>query len=207
MHPNHAFRKPDEARNIAFVRARAFGVLAINAEDGPLMSHVPLVLSEDGGTAELHLVRSNPILRLLDEPRPAIVAVSGGDAYVSPDWYAVDDQVPTWNYVAVHLRGTLSKLPQDALHGVLTRLSAHQETKLLPKTPWTSDKMDQDVYTKMQRQIVPVQLDVAHIDGTWKLSQNKPDDVRLRAADGVEEAGIGLETTPLAAMMRNPDDA
>ncbi|MEM1285694.1 MAG: FMN-binding negative transcriptional regulator [Pseudomonadota bacterium] len=207
MHPNRAFRKPDEARNIAFVRERAFGVLAVNAEDGPRLSHVPLVLSEDGRQAELHLVRSNPILRLLETPQPAVVAVSGGDAYVSPDWYQVDDQVPTWNYVAVHLRGTMGKLPQDALHGVLARLSDHQETKLLPKKPWTSDKMDQTIYGKMQRQIVPVQLDVAHIDGTWKLSQNKPDDVRLRAADGVEEAGIGLETTPLSAMMRNPDAA
>lgn len=207
MHPNRTFRKPGTARNIAFVRERAFGVLAVNADDGPLMSHIPLVLSEDGSQAELHLVRSNPIVRALETPLPAVVAVSGGDAYVSPDWYAVDDQVPTWNYVAVHVRGTLRRLPQEDLHGVLTRLSAHQETKLLSKTPWTSDKMNQDIYTKMQRQIVPVMLDVAHIDGTWKLSQNKPDDVRLRAADGVAEAGLGLETTPLSAMMRHPDDA
>lgn len=206
MHPNQAFRKPGDARNIAFARARAFGVLSINGESGPLISHIPFLLSEDGSQAELHLVRSNPIVRALDTPQPAVIAVSGGDAYISPDWYEVPDQVPTWNYVAVHLRGTLRKLDPDQMHDILWQLSAHQEEQLRPKRPWTSDKMDQGVYAKMQRQIVPFMLDVSDIQGTWKLSQNKPDDVRLRAADGVEAAGLGLGTDTLHPLMRKPDD-
>ena len=205
MHPNRVFRRPDAARNIALARARAFGTLAVNADGGPLMSHVPFLLSEDGRQVELHLVRSNPIVRLLDEPVPAAIAVSGGDAYISPDWYGVADQVPTWNYIAVHLRGTLRQLPSHALHGILSTLSAHQEARLLPKTPWTSEKMDKDVYSKMQRQIVPVAMDITHIDGTWKLSQNKSDEVRLRAADGVAQAGLGLASDLLVPLMRDPD--
>lgn len=208
MHPNTHFRLPGQARNIAFARHRAFGSLAINATDrtadGPLVSHVPFVLSEDGKQLELHLVRSNPIVRALQQPQNAVIAVSGGDAYISPDWYAIDDQVPTWNYIVVHLRGRLLRLPDDALHGVLQRLSAHQETQLLPKRPWTSDKMDQDIYGKMQRQIVPYLMDIAQIDGTWKLSQNKSDAVRLRAADGVEASGLGLHTDGIHSLMRNP---
>ena len=31
--------------------------------------------------------------------------VEGPEGYISPDWYGVADQVPTWNYVAVHLVG------------------------------------------------------------------------------------------------------
>lgn len=205
MHPNRAFRKPDSARNIAFARSRAFGSLAINASDGPLISHIPFLLSEDGAYVELHLVRSNPIVRALVNDLPAVIAITGGDAYVSPDWYEVADQVPTWNYVAVHLRGTLKGLPDDALHGILQRLSAHQEEQLRPKKPWTSEKMDQTVYTKMQRQIVPIMMDVTQIDGTWKLSQNKPDDVRLRAADGVARAQLGLATQKIHPLMRDPD--
>lgn len=205
MHPNRAFRKPDTARNIAFARSRAFGTLAINADDGPLVSHIPFLLSDDGTHVELHLVRSNPIVRVLDNDVPAVIAVSGGDAYISPDWYEVDDQVPTWNYIAVHLRGTLRRLPGEALHGILWNLSAHQEEQLRPKMPWTSDKMDQGVYGKMQRQIVPIMMDVKQIDGTWKLSQNKPDDVRLRAANGVEQAGLGLASDHIAPLMRDPD--
>lgn len=205
MHPNRAFRKPDTARNIAFARSRAFGTLAINADDGPLVSHIPFLLSDDGTHVELHLVRSNPIVRALDNDVPAVIAVSGGDAYISPDWYEVDDQVPTWNYIAVHLRGTLRRLSDEALHDILWNLSAHQEEQLRPKTPWTSDKMNRDIYAKMQRQIVPIMMDVTHIDGTWKLSQNKPDDVRLRAANGVEQAGLGLASDHIAPLMRDPD--
>ncbi|MFK7792306.1 MAG: FMN-binding negative transcriptional regulator [Devosiaceae bacterium] len=208
MHPNRAFRKPETVRNIAFARERAFGVLAVNGqgdEHGPLISHIPFLLRENGAQAELHLVRSNPIVRTLETPKAVTIAVSGGDAYISPDWYEVDDQVPTWNYVAVHLRGTLRKLEPDAMHDILWDLSAHQEEKLLPKKPWTSDKMDQEVYAKMQRQIVPFMLDVNDIQGTWKLSQNKPDDVRLRAANGIERAALGLATDSIHPLMRDPD--
>ena len=203
MHPNPMFRRETEQRNIDFVRSRGFGTLAINAENGPLVSHIPFILSDDAKTAELHLVRSNPILRSQDEPQDAVIAVNGADGYISPDWYEVDDQVPTWNYVAVHLRGKLSIMQQDELHHVLDRLSAAFEERLLPKKPWNSAKMDQDVYTKMLRQIVPLKLDVATIDGTWKLSQNKPDDVRHRAAEGLKQAGIGSQTDELAKLMKS----
>lgn len=105
MHPNPIFRQTPEARNVAFARAQGFGVLAVVAEGAPLMSHIPFLLSEDGAVAEFHLVRSNPIARALAAPLHARLAVVGPHSYVSPDWYGVEDQVPTWNYVAVHLVG------------------------------------------------------------------------------------------------------
>ena len=63
MHPNPAFRKETEAQNLAFARSRGFGTLAINAGDGPLLSHIPYLVSDDETHADLHLVRSNPIAR------------------------------------------------------------------------------------------------------------------------------------------------
>jgi len=205
MHPNPSFRKETKARNIAFARERGFGTLAINAHGGPLLSHVPFRLLEDDKTVELHLVRSNPILTLLKKAQDAVISVLGGDSYISPDWYEIEDQVPTWNYVAVHLRGTLSLLPQEQIHDVLVELSASMEERLLPKKPWVSDKMDQAVYKGMLRQIVPVKMDVSSIDATWKLNQNKDDEVRLRAADAVEKDGIGSELDWLAQMMREAE--
>ncbi|MEL6965971.1 MAG: FMN-binding negative transcriptional regulator [Pseudomonadota bacterium] len=203
MHPNPAFRGAERTTNIAFAQKRSFGVLAVNGADGPLLSHIPFQLSQDGTALEAHLVRSNPIVRALTSPQPGVIAVSGGDAYVSPDWYGVDDQVPTWNYIAVHIRGTLRLLEQGELHGVLDRLSAGMEGRLADKTPWTSTKMDQHVYTRMQRQIVPIAMDVSAIDGTWKLSQNKPEPARLGAAAGVETAGMGQDTASIAALMKS----
>lgn len=202
MHPNPAFRTVAADESLAFVRARGFGVLAVNAEAGPLLAHVPFLVSGDGASADLHLVRSNPIARLDDGP--AVIVVSGPDGYVSPDWYGMDDQVPTWNYVAVHLRGRLERLPDAAMRDMLDRQSAAYEARLAPKRPWTADKMSDGVLDRMMRQIVPFRLRVERVEATWKLNQNKPDAARLAAATAMAEAGIGQETGALAGLMRAP---
>lgn len=205
MHPNPVFHDADTARNIAFARDRAFGTLAVGAEGPPLLSHVPFLLNDVGDSADLHLVRSNPIARLCEEVLPARIAVTGPDSYVSPDWYEVPDQVPTWNYIAVHLTGTLTRLPPDSMRAMLDRQSEGYEARLHPKTPWTTDKMTPEVLEKMMRQIVPFRFDVSAVDGTWKLGQNKPEGIRRSAAGQVGAHGFGSETDVLAQMMRDLD--
>lgn len=202
MHPNPIFHDADATRNLAFARERGFGVLAVSAEQEPLLAHVPFLLNELGDVADLHLVRSNPIARALREPLNVKIAVSGPDTYISPDWYGVPDQVPTWNYVAVHLTGVLELRPQEELRGLLDRQSAFYEDRLLPKAPWKTAKMTESVLDKMMRQIVPCRMRVTAVDGTWKLNQNKPDAVRLSAADHVAGYGFGSETNVIAALMR-----
>lgn len=202
MHPNPIFHTADAAKNLDFARERGFGVLAVTAGGAPLLAHVPFLLSADGALAELHLLRSNPIARALSAPLQAKIAVSGPDTYISPDWYEVPDQVPTWNYVAVHLTGTLSLQPHEASHDLLERQSAAYEARLAPKPPWKTDKMTPDVMARMMRTIVPCAFEVTGVDGTWKLNQNKPDEVRRRAADQVAAHGFGNETDAIAALMR-----
>jgi transcriptional regulator len=204
MHPNPAFRKVEKTQNLAFVCERSFGALSINGDDGPLIAHIPFQLSKDGRYLEAHLVRSNPIVRALKEPQKAVVAVSGGDGYISPDWYSTGNLVPTWNYVAVHLRGVLRLLPDEALRGILERLSEKMETRLLPKPIWKIDKVSDEALGKMMRQIVPIALDVEIVDGTWKLAQNKPEEARLAAADALAQTGFGAEYGSIAALMKNP---
>ena len=202
MHPNPAFRGAETSRNIAFARQRGFGTLAVNGETGPLLSHVPFLLTEDGGTADLHLVRSNPIARLGEAD--AVIAVNGPDGYISPDWYGIDDQVPTWNYVAVHLRGRLIPLDPAEMREMLERQSDAYESGLAPKAPWTTGKMTPESLARMMRQILPFRLIVERIDGTWKLNQNKPDAARLAAADRVRD-GQGQDLDALQSLMRDPE--
>ncbi|MCF6320701.1 MAG: FMN-binding negative transcriptional regulator [Rhizobiaceae bacterium] len=204
MHPNRGFRKAEDQQNIRFAHQRSFGILAVNADNGPLMAHIPFLLSKDGKHLEAHLVRSNPILKLINGGVDAVLAVSGPDSYVSPDWYGIDNQVPTWNYVAVHLRGKLVKLPSDKLPDHLQRLSDNFEKLLAPKPVWRIDKMETDIFNKMLRMIIPIHLEVTSIDGTWKLGQNKPDEVRISAAKEMADNGIGLEFMQLAGLMKNP---
>lgn len=202
MHPNPIFHDADTAQNLDFARERGFGTLAVSTADAPMLSHVPFLLSADGTVAELHLVRSNPIARALKEPVQARIAVQGPDSYISPDWYGVADQVPTWNYVAVHLTGTLELRPQEELHDLLDRQSAVYEERLLPKAPWKTEKMTPSVMEKMMRMIVPCRMQITGVDGTWKLGQNKPDDVRQSAAEQVAAYGFGTEAEILAALMQ-----
>ena len=200
MHPNPAFRQADTGRALAFARSRGFGVLCVAGPEGPALAHVPFLASADGAWADLHLVRSNPVARLA--PAQAAIAVSGPDGYVSPDWYGVPDQVPTWNYVAVHLRGTLEPLPVAAMRDMLDRQSAAYEARLAPKAPWHADKMAPDALARMMRQILPFRLRIEGIESTFKLSQNKPEPVRHAAADRMAE-GMGQDLAALAALMRD----
>lgn len=205
MHPNPTFHSQDHAKDIAFVRNRAFGTLVMNDDPVPIVAHVPVLMSEDGREVLIHLVRSNPIARALTTPRPARIAVTGPDGYISPDWYGIADQVPTWNYVAVQITGALERLPQDEMRTVLDRQSAFYEARLLPKTPWTTAKMTPQVLDRMMRMILPCRMHVDDIAATWKLGQNKEDAVRKRAA-ALVPGGIGTELAALAALMGDPPD-
>ena len=211
MHPNPVHRPATPERNLAFASERGFGVLVVAGDgdgdaEGPLLSHIPFLVAEDGAAVHAHLVRTNPIARLLAAgERPGVLAVSGPDGYVSPDWYGPEpDQVPTWNYVAVHLRGTLRLRPGEALRPHLDALSARFEERLRPKPPWRTSKVAPGRLASMMRAIVPVELSVESVDGTWKLNRNKTDEVRLRAAAHMGTDGLGQETTLLAALMRSP---
>lgn len=203
MHPNPIYHDADTARNISFARDRGFGILAASGAGAPMLSHVPFLLNEAGDMAELHLVRSNPIARALAVPLDVKIAVTSGDTYISPDWYGIEDQVPTWNYVAVHLTGVLELRPPEELLSLLDRQSAAYEGRLLPKAPWTTAKMQPDTMEKLMRMIVPCRMKMTGVDGTWKLSQNKSDAARLEASQGVAAHGFGSDTEIIAALMRD----
>ncbi len=206
MHPNPAYRQEPQARALDFARERGFGTLTVAGSgagpEGVLAAHVPFLL-EDGLVAA-HLVRSNPLARLLREgPAAALMIVTGPDGYISPDWYGEPDRVPTWNYLAVHIRGELRLIGEARLRVHLDRLAANFERRLAPKPPWKADKMTSDALAKMLRQIVPVEMAIEAIDSTFKLNQNGPASSRLGAAAALAAGGTpGMETAALAALMR-----
>ncbi|WP_225030074.1 FMN-binding negative transcriptional regulator [Xinfangfangia pollutisoli] len=203
MHPNPAFRQTPAADSLSLARSRGFGLLMVNGDAGPLVSHVPFLLDAAGAVADLHLSRGNPICRIA-QPVPAVIAVSGADAYISPDWYgpheAVPDQVPTWNYVAVHLRGVLDPLPPEALCAHVDALSAEHEARIAGKRPWTSAKMTPGAIERLMRMILPFRLRVETVEGTWKLNQNKASALRAGVVAALERGDAGARG--IAALMR-----
>jgi transcriptional regulator len=205
MHTNPAFRQTADAESLAFVRTRAFGTLMLNGEDGlPMVSHIPFLISGNGQNADLHLTRSNPIARSVRGDAPALIAVAGPDGYISPDWYGIEGQVPTWNYVAVHLVGRLERLPDAEMRPMLNRLSDHFEGRLAPKPVWKTDKLTDEAMMRFLRMIVPFRFHLTEVRSTWKLGQNKDEPARLAAGKALGHDGYGQEVAALAALMAAP---
>jgi transcriptional regulator len=170
--------KPDRAASLAFAEARGFGTICAWDGKRPIASLLPFYLSyADDGTpqAAFHVARHNPLVNLADGTSSWLMAVSGADAYVSPDWYASPDQVPTWLYQAVHLTGPVRKQSDSELGPHLDALSAKFENWLAPKPPWTSSKMTAGRLDAMKKAIVGLVMTVEEIEGSFKLNQHKSD--------------------------------
>jgi transcriptional regulator len=170
--------KPDRAASLAFAETRGFGTVC--AWDGakPIASALPFYLTyADDGTpqAAFHVARHNPLLSLADGMSSWLMAVTGDDAYVSPDWYASPDQVPTWLYQAVHLTGTVRRMSDRELGSHLDALSAKFENRLAPKPPWMSSKMTAGRLDAMKKAIVGLVMTVEQVEGSFKLNQHKSD--------------------------------
>ncbi len=198
MHPNADFRPRQDDLAEYLVREIGFAAIFAATPDGPRVAHAPVVLNDDGATLQFHLARGNALTRHLDGAS-ALAVVHGPDAYVSASWYADADQVPTWNYVAIEMEGTVRKLDDAALIAQLDTLSASHEARVGANPPWTRDKMNPALFSKMTGAITGFELRITAWRPTIKLSQNKPAAERGRVAKGVEAGGHGA----LAQLMRH----
>ena len=191
MYVHPAFRT-DTEWSLGFAAERGFG-LVVAGETGALeAAHVPFILERepDGlGRLRFHVARANPIHDVLARSPDVLVVVSGPDAYVSPDWYVSADQVPTWNYVSVHLYGAARVLPPEAARAHVDELSDQFEAKLLPKPPWKTAKMPPARLEAMLRAIVPVEVTLARVEGQRKRAQHKSAADRAGVAAGLSARG------------------
>jgi transcriptional regulator len=162
-------------------------VIFAAAEGRPHVAHAPVLLA--GDSLRFHLSAGNPLAPVIAAGARTLAVVSGEDAYVSPDWYGLKDQVPTWNYVSVEIEGAARVLGDDEAIRLLDDLSARYEIALAPKPPWTTAKMDPARFEAMLRGIVAFEMTVERLEGITKLSQNKS----AAAMAGAAEALAALE--------------
>ena len=140
-------------------------------------SHLPFRLIEADGKVpklEFHVARANPLGAIAEKGGTWLVAVQGQDAYVSPDWYASAEQVPTWLYEAVHLSGPVRVVPGDHTQGHVERLSSTFES-WLPKPEWMLHKVSDRKREMLLKAIVAVEMTVESVEGSFKLNQHKSD--------------------------------
>ena len=182
--------KSDRAAALAFAQARGFATVSAWDGEKPVASALPFCLGfADDGTpmVAFHVARGNALARLAGGKSRWLLAVSGADAYVSADWYASPDQVPTWLYQAVHLTGTVSLMPEGELGAHLDALSAKFESWLAPKPPWTVDKVSAGRQEMLKKAIVGLVMTVEEIEGSFKLNQHKSDADHMAVANALAQ--------------------
>jgi transcriptional regulator len=197
MHPSRLFDWKDPEGMLAFIAEMAFCTIFAGGANGPAVFHVPVVVAGPE-RIRFHVSRSNRGAAGLDGA-PLLLSCTGPDAYVSPDWYGTEDQVPTWNYVAVEAEGPARLLSEAELAALLDELSAAHEARLAPKPPWTRDKMSPGRFEAMLKAIVGYELQIEALRGTRKLGQNKRGSELAGAIVGLEASG----QSEIAALMRD----
>ncbi len=203
--PRH-YSQDDTAVAHDLIRGNVFATLVTEVSGRLDATHMPVVLDGERGelgSLRFHLARANPTVKALAETREVLMVFAGPHTYISPDWYANENLVPTWNYAVVHAYGMPRTMDDAELRRLLDDLSASQESRL-PKTPWTTDTMPPDLVDKMCKAIVGFELPIAELQGKWKFDQKKGADDRAGAVAALVELG-GESRRAVAATMRALD--
>ena len=178
--PPH-FRITERASLLEAISLQPFATLVSNGPDGPLISHLPLMLIKGDGEAQPdrligHLARPNMPWREASSTQDSVVIFHGPDAYVSPDWYpskrAHGRVVPTWNYSVIHAAGRLI-IHDDAewLRTAVTQLTDRHEANR--SAPWAVSDAPEAFINGQLKGIVGVELVIARLEGKVKFSQNR----------------------------------
>lgn len=175
MYTPRAYAQDDLATMHAAIRAWSFGTLITHGETGTNVTHLPFLLHADDGTQGTlitHLARANPQIDDLRAGAPAVAVFQGPHAFISPSWYENQLTFPTWNYTAVHVRGR-PEVIEDAqrIHDVLVETVATYDTG--PARTWTLEGMPAQTTLSRMGAIAAVRLPIGHIEGKWKLNQDK----------------------------------
>ncbi|KQV75923.1 transcriptional regulator [Aeromicrobium sp. Root344] len=187
----NAMDDPDDIR--AFVESIGSAELVTMGADGtPVATLLPILWSVDGATVVAHMARANAHWRQIADHSRCLAIVAGPQAYISPSWYAAKAEhgrvVPTWNYSAVHLSGTvLVHDDPEWVRDAVTRLTDHHEQRR--DQPWAVTDAPEAYIDKNLKAIVGLELSVERVEAKAKLSQNRSDADRAGVVAGLRAEG------------------
>ena len=158
-----------------FIQMNSFGTLVTTEQGKPIATHLPLMLNKQGDDYYItgHMAYANPGWKTFeDEHENVLVIFQGPHAYVSSTWYK-NENVPTWNYQAVHVYGTASIMSEQELEEDLKLLLQKYEHHRKNGALWENLSPQ----TKKQiKGIVGFKIKVQEIQAANKLSQNRSEE-------------------------------
>ncbi|WDF53785.1 FMN-binding negative transcriptional regulator [Mucilaginibacter sp. KACC 22063] len=170
--PKH-FQISDHDEAISFIKKYSFGTLVTIENALPVATHIPFTVRQDGENLILssHLALANSQSQSLTENK-ALVIFTEPHAYISPSNYEKQQNVPTWNYIAVHAYGDITIVNDEQQKlTMLEEMIASYDANYMQQ--WNGLSMDYKL--KMLKGIVAFELLVTDLQGKKKLSQNRSD--------------------------------
>ena len=162
------------AAALELVAANPFATLITPTAPEPLVTHCPITAQPGAGGATMlegHVARANQNWQAWRDGATSVLAIfHGPHAYVSPSLYTGVQNVPTWNYLVVHVLGRVSLVDDEHdKHALLKRLIAHVEPAYAAQ--WNG--LDEDYKRRMLGAIVGFRIEIERIDAKFKLGQNR----------------------------------
>ncbi len=174
MYIPNLYLNENETEINTFLQENGFAVLVNQLNQKLFAVHIPLYLTKnkDGKMVlEGHIAKENPLWQSFENNPEVLAIFSGPHTYISSSWYD-HENVPTWNYTAVHVYGTIKIVDETATIASLTRLVDKYEQN--SKCPVQVEKFSKK--TMMQvRGVVAFEIEITEIQAVKKLSQNRDD--------------------------------
>ena len=166
------YREEDREKILEFLKQNKFPALVTYDGERPIATHMPVeVLENRNGSLTIlgHMSRANPQWRSFGE-QEVLLIFQGAHTYISPRWYD-HVNVPTWNYMMVHVYGKVRLVEGEELYTLLSRLVKNHEEP----TAYDLESLPQDFVQKEMNGVVGFAVDVTRVDAGYKLSQNRND--------------------------------
>lgn len=202
MYRHPSFAVDDEEFIRSLITERRIGTLVVTHVGAFEASPLPWLLV--GDELHGHVVAANPLVDICESGVPCLVVFDVADGYVSPSWYPSKVEhgrvVPTWNYVAVHVHGSVRAVTdREWIHDQVTSL-----TDLMEETrsePWSVRDAPDAFIQKQLSSICGLVVTIDRMEAKAKLSQNRTDADRVAVQ---EHIGDGRSGVGLAGFMTNP---
>lgn len=146
----------------------------------PFITHLPLIYRESDGKLIGHIDKFNPQAELLKDEKPITIIFSGPQCYISPSIYTTT-QLPTWNYIKVHLKGNVTAIDShEALKESLIKMTEFLEQ---PEQKYVLEPNNQRMIGALDF-ITMFEITITNWEGKFKLSQDKkPQDIANAKAE------------------------
>ena len=157
-----------------FIHQNGFGIL-VNQTNGKLWAtHIPLLLEGNANGKQIlvgHVSRENPQAESFKTNDDVLALFTGVNTYISSSWYD-HENVPTWNYLAVHVYGKVKIHSLEETIEALKRLVDKYEAK--SEKPVRVEDLSKKTMLQA-RGIVSFEIEITAIEAKKKLSQNRDD--------------------------------